>query len=119
MPSTPRRPCRHIGCVELTADGWCIRHKAERVARYDREQRPERGAFYSLAPWKRLRLVKLNRNPVCEDCGKVLALQVHHVMPIETHPNLSLTMTNLRSLCASCHSRLEAKAGNFQRRKNS
>src|SRR5689334_2715566 len=67
----------------------CTRHKRDRDA--DRKG-------YDHA-WRRVRKVKLSRNPLCELCehrGRVNCndLEVHHVQPIATHPHLRLALEN-------------------------
>jgi len=57
--------------------------------------------------WRRLRALKLKRNPLCEECerlGRVVpATMVHHIVPIEQDPTLRLVWSNLMSLCEACH----------------
>ena len=112
MPSTPAKPCRRIGCTELTDNGLCPQHLAAQRATYDREKRPERHKLYSTIAWKNLREWHIARHPVCEQCKQIgrmtLATIVHHRQPIETHPELALTASNLESICDSCHSALHA-----------
>jgi 5-methylcytosine-specific restriction protein A len=70
----------------------------------DRPTTAERG--YDAA-WKRARLLKLAASPLCEDCadrGLVeAATEVDHIRAIAAGGTHDLT--NLRSLCKSCHSR--------------
>src|SRR6185437_10146984 len=112
MPELPKRPCRRSGCPEITAEGYCARHQAERRAQYDREQRPERCNLYSTSAWRTLRRWQLSQHPACEICkaeGRMtLASLVHHVQTVEDRPDLALSRANLMSLCDSCHSRLHA-----------
>lgn len=57
------------------------------------------------ANWRRLRLVKLSADPLCEDCqqaGEVVeATEVDH----RDGDVWNLSPENLRSLCKPCHSR--------------
>jgi 5-methylcytosine-specific restriction endonuclease McrA len=54
--------------------------------------------------WKALRLEALRRDGFrCCDCGARGRLEVHHVKPVRTHPELAFDLGNLRSLCGSCH----------------
>jgi hypothetical protein len=62
-----------------------------------------RNPFYNTTAWKRLRKVKLLRNPLCEDCRKP-ARDVDHVKSINAGGD-ALALENLRSLCHECHSR--------------
>ncbi|WP_425283400.1 HNH endonuclease [Methyloceanibacter marginalis] len=54
--------------------------------------------------WKALRLQALRRDRWRCPCGAP-AREVDHVLPVRTHPELSYELSNLRSLCSSCHSR--------------
>ena len=66
-------------------------------------------AFYHSATWKKLRKLILARDPLCVIClaaGQVTeATQVDHIVPRRIAPDRSYDSTNLRSICASCHSR--------------
>jgi len=71
--------------------------------------------FYLTGAWKRVRLQRLRRDGyVCQDCLKKWledprwgaprrAVLVHHIQPIESHPELALDENNLVSLCDGCH----------------
>lgn len=70
-------------------------------------------AVYNSVTWKKLRLEKLKKNPLCEVClkrGKVeSARDVHHITPIGTVESkqakqvLGFDFENLQSLCKQCH----------------
>lgn len=53
--------------------------------------------------WRNLRGMYLRRNPVCQDCAKVAAKEVHHIIGVAEHPELCFETENLRSLCKVCH----------------
>ncbi|MFC6644442.1 HNH endonuclease [Granulicella cerasi] len=58
--------------------------------------------------WKWIRLVALRRDKyLCQHClrdGRVTpALDVDHIVPIASAPQLRLTLSNLQSLCRPCH----------------
>ena len=86
------------------------RHKAKtKEYEQDRGTSYERG--YDLA-WSKLRKYKLKVSPLCEcpDCMAGTkrvksADMVHHIEPIETHPELRLVMSNLLSMARACHER--------------
>jgi 5-methylcytosine-specific restriction protein A len=67
----------------------------------------------SSARWRKVRALKLARDPLCEDCKErgVLkaATQVHHLEGLAQRPDLAFVMTNLASLCSTCHAKREAK----------
>ena len=57
--------------------------------------------------WKVLRHQILERDGwACTTCGKRGRLEVHHVQPVRTHPELSFDPGNLKSLCPACHTAL-------------
>ena len=56
--------------------------------------------------WKGLRLEALRRDGfACVQCGARGRLEVDHVLPVRTHPELAYTLSNLQCLCGSCHAR--------------
>lgn len=65
------------------------------------------------ARWRKLRLLKLSNNPLCQQCLIAgisrLANEVHHVTPVETAQTLKemsalmFDYNNLQSLCHDCH----------------
>ena len=64
--------------------------------------------WYGKGSWKRARLQALNRDHwLCQEClrqGRVrTAREVHHLQPLEEHPELGLELSNLESLCHECH----------------
>ena len=68
--------------------------------------------FYQSAPWRRLRAVKLEQNPMCEECartGRYTPAQMgDHIVPINKGGG-ALDLDNLQSLCNACHARKSAK----------
>ena len=62
--------------------------------------------------WRKLRALKLARDPLCEACLRLgvrrKTTQVHHIEPIVRRPELAFVMSNLLSLCGSCHMKIEA-----------
>ena len=56
--------------------------------------------------WKRLRYEILRRDGwQCVQCGARGRLEVDHVKPVRTHPELSFDQDNLQTLCPACHTR--------------
>ena len=56
--------------------------------------------------WKALRLEAKRRDDwKCVKCGAVGRLEVDHIQPVRTHPELAYELTNLQTLCTRCHSR--------------
>ncbi len=59
------------------------------------------------ARWKSLRMAVLERDGfACRLCGTPRGrLEVDHIKPVRTHPELSFDPSNLQSLCPQCHTR--------------
>jgi 5-methylcytosine-specific restriction endonuclease McrA len=49
--------------------------------------------------WSAFRKSFLVSNPICAACGETNHLEVHHIKPFKTHPELELDETNLITLC--------------------
>ena len=69
-----------------------------------RPSAPERG--YD-ATWRKLRAIKLKRNPLCQWCLEhdvyIKATLVHHIHEVQYYPEERLSIDNLWSSCHSCH----------------
>ena len=64
----------------------------------------------------RIRRILLNRNPVCQHCGKRLAEEIDHILPLEHGGGNE--RTNLQCLCRVCHQRktsFEARGLSYRR----
>ena len=76
----------------------------------------DRDAFYNSQTWrnKRESIVVRDNNEcqVCKDNGKVTLtnLIVHHIQPLEFHPELKLDDDNLLTVCLSCHNSIHTSA---------
>ncbi len=78
------------------------------------EYKPQQGRihsntkFYQSSPWRRLRLMQLQRSPICEECARngvtTLAKVADHIIPINQGGE-PLDIENLQSLCHACHNR--------------
>jgi 5-methylcytosine-specific restriction enzyme A len=56
--------------------------------------------------WQVLRHQILERDGwKCRSCGERRRLEIDHVRPVRTHPELSFEPRNLQALCGPCHSR--------------
>ncbi|WP_412505798.1 HNH endonuclease [Roseovarius sp. SYSU LYC5161] len=56
--------------------------------------------------WRALRLEALRRDGwACVDCGGRQRLEIDHIEPVRTAPERAFDLTNLQTLCASCHTR--------------
>jgi len=59
------------------------------------------------ARWRVLRMEILERDGFqCRSCGEARCrLEVDHIKPVRTHPELSYDPGNLQALCPACHTR--------------
>ena len=68
--------------------------------------------FYQSTSWRKLRALKLEQAPMCEEClkaGRLTPAQmVDHIVPINKG-GAPLDIENLQSLCNACHARKSAK----------
>lgn len=56
--------------------------------------------------WKAVRLLAKRRDDwKCVICGSSGRLEVYHIRPVRTHPERAFDLTNLQTLCTSCHTR--------------
>ncbi|WP_084421831.1 HNH endonuclease [Henriciella litoralis] len=56
--------------------------------------------------WKTMRMKALDRDGwACVQCGERRRLEIDHVQPVRTHPELSYVLANLQTLCGRCHAR--------------
>jgi 5-methylcytosine-specific restriction enzyme A len=75
--------------------------------------RPQDRQFYNSAAWQRLRIMQLQREPLCRMCATrglnmAMAYVVDHIVPRSRGGN-PLALDNLQSLCAPCHSAKTAR----------
>lgn len=56
----------------------------------------------------------------CADCGSSTRLELHHVKPVASHPELARVKENIQVLCKGCHDNLHGLAGHrrFWRQKS-
>lgn len=56
--------------------------------------------------WRVLRMAILERDGFrCRACGCGGRLEVDHIKPVRTHPDLSYSPGNLQALCPGCHTK--------------
>ena len=118
MATLPKKQCGGCGqivsgdCPECTS-----KRQKEWKRNYDRNRDSSSQRGYD-AKWQRVRSAKLSRSPLCE-CGDCMAgdirvtraTMVHHIKPVETHPELRLKMSNLLSMARQCHEKLHKRIG--------
>lgn len=78
----------------------------------------ENKAFYQSRRWRKVRALKIARNPICEECAKkgVVSdknLVVDHIKPIN-QGGAPLDMENLQTLCSPCHNRKSGREARKQ-----
>jgi len=118
-----KRACGSPGCRNITRNKFCEEHQIDfdkkhkqLQQKYDKERSVQHGKDYD-SEWRKVRLIKLAQDPLCEDCLRFgitePAVMVHHIKSIEERPDLRLIMSNLESLCNNCH---EVKPSTIKRR---
>lgn len=75
--------------------------------------------------WKRLRLLYLQKHPLCEICLRegrtTIAQEVHHVKPVSSGRNeaekrmLAYSTDNLQALCEKCHRKVHEEMQSWTR----
>ena len=67
---------------------------------------------YQSTAWRKLRAIKLDEGPMCEECARAGRLtpaqMVDHIVTINKGGD-ALDKNNLQSLCNACHARKSAK----------
>lgn len=112
MPKKSAKKCNVISCSNLTNDSYCNEHaeqhrkdKHQEYKRYRTDDKEQ--SFYKTGVWIRLRNHKRSISPLCEVCLKEDKVKpmvdVDHIVPIKEDWSLRLTLSNLQSLCRSCH----------------
>jgi len=116
MPRRPPRPCRNPACRAVCQGGYCGACAKKYRATDRRPSAAKRGYGRT---WRRLRLMKLRRDPICqaEGCTEP-ASEVDHPRAVRRPEEvLQVTLLELRSLCKACHSKKTAREdGSFGRK---
>jgi len=112
------KPCNEFGCGQLTREVYCTTHQdggkeeaLDKRREYDRVIRPAYiTRFYNTGDWIRLRVLAMERdNHLCQRCLKSKQLQaahvVHHLIEVRDDWSKRLDLSNLESLCHTCHNR--------------
>ena len=102
MPSTPkpkRRPW-------LQGSGFSVGRKKSN------------SKFYTSTPWRKLRTMFIQQNPVCVECGRAGKV-VDHIVRVNDDSTLALDWDNLQTMCHRCHNSKSGKeAHEHPRRRN-
>ena len=112
MANKSKKPCNYPGCISLVTERFCSNHKQQHNKEYDRYSRETSIVkFYHSAAWKRVRqLVLIRDNYLCQHClnnnSITPADMVHHIEEVKQDWNKRLELSNLISLCNSCHNKV-------------
>jgi len=106
MPTKAQTLCYRPGCNGFVDNDVC----SVCGPRKQRRRPDKRGSAHSRGygnTWRKLRIMVLNEQPLCEDClGRGIvepATDVDHITPkVQGGRNIR---SNLQALCHSCHSR--------------
>jgi len=86
---------------------WTKAAKTKQPTKKSRNQE-----FYNSTEWRKLRAKKFSMTPLCEACEKLglvtVGSQIDHIQSIATGGQ-PLCLSNLQTLCYSCHGRKSAK----------
>ena len=108
MPYLPKKRCKYAGCIALTNEKYCEKHKHQVRLSNDRQRTTSSKRGYDYR-WQQLREIYLHEHPLCEICEDNRyvnpAALVHHIVPIEQGGD-ALDMENLQSLCNDCHDKI-------------
>lgn len=116
------KPCARCGrampygkshCDACTAAVQAKQEETRRQSnrRYDRTRDPQVVAFYHTKAWKTLSAATLQRaGYLCEYCGRAIATEVDHVIPLDEDWSRRFDTDNLKATCHGCHDR---KHGRF------
>lgn len=101
------RPCRHGGCMVLTTEGYCDKHKAEHSQRSNPKRESSSARLYGYR-WRKESKLLLAVHPYCAECERqgrrTLATEVDHIKPHKKDMRLFWDKSNWQSLCHRCHS---------------
>jgi 5-methylcytosine-specific restriction enzyme A len=127
MPLRPLHACAQPGCRELVR----YRPRCDVHTRARERERPSSSARGWNGEWRKLRNEYIREHPWCEasefpeDCVsrgelRTPAREVDHIVAFRGDDAMRLDPKNLRSCCASCHSRKTVKRdGGFGRPRTS
>jgi len=105
MPSLPKK---NRPTYAVKARSTYLNDKARAFKGIDRVNE----SFYNSRQWRKLRLVILQRDPVCKECerlGRVESSTVcDHIQPINKG-GAKLNPSNLQGLCERCHNSKSAR----------
>lgn len=101
----PRKaPVMCANCRETTTNrnGYCDQCSRDRVWRHQKKGDP----FYWSPEWRKVRAIKLRKDPLCEDCfeeGRVTPAKLVDHVKERKDGGAPLKLENLKSQCYKCH----------------
>lgn len=105
MPQAARIPCITPRCPGFTV----ARGRCEACRRRREKSRGSSADRLYDAVWQRFRAFFLRSHPLCADCERQPAVDVHHKVKLRERPDLRLVEDNCRGLCHACHARRTAQ----------
>ena len=101
--------CNRLGCLNPgVGQGRCEAHGGVRKDKYYGRKIRDHHKLYNTAQWQALRKNILYKYPTCQRCqtyGYLTAgVDVDHVQPHRGNSDLFYNLSNLQTLCRSCHS---------------
>jgi len=63
----------------------------------------------NIKKWLMLKSKIIYERKCCEVCGSIKLLQVHHILPRSSNPELALDIENLMLLCKDCHKKIHSE----------
>lgn len=104
MPYRPLKPCKCVGCANLTSGTYCDKH----MRLYQLEKaRPSAHARGYNSRWRKASKMFLSRHPLCVECQKqgrlTAATVVDHIIPHKGNQTLFWDENNWQPLCKRCH----------------
>lgn len=99
-----------------------MQHERRSNRLYDKYKRtPEARKFYKGKAWRATRKVRLIKdNYLCQPCFRdktiTKANAVHHKKELVDYPELALDISNLESICNSCHNKHHREKGGWNKK---
>ena len=104
MPSLPKGNRKTLA---VKARSTYLKDKDRAFSGMDRSN----ATFYNSRQWRKLRLMILQRDPICKECEKknrfVSSVVVDHILSIRLG-GAKLSPDNLQGLCTTCHNKKSA-----------
>jgi 5-methylcytosine-specific restriction enzyme A len=106
MPQRPKTHSERLREQHVTR----VHNDYERRVRLQDQQLLRAKRIRSSARWQHLRVLKLAKNPLCENpygthATFEPAIEVDHILPIRLYSDKAFDLNNLQSLCGPCHAR--------------